>query len=91
MPRTKVRECTDGCGGVMKLANVADGIPLWKCRNCNAKDQDAGTYNSNVYSFERDNPDPNGAYTPFAPDDPPQEMQWNEFLDDYAEHVEPLV
>ncbi len=87
MARVKVRECTDGCGGIMKLANVADGIPLWQCRKCSAEDQSAGTSASGVLSFERDPPEGQDAYTPFGDDDPPQSMPWGAFASEYSEYL----
>lgn len=91
MPSTKVRECTtDECNGVMKLANVADGIPLWECRKCGEEDTRAGTYNKNVYRFERAKPDPDGPYTPFAADDPEPSLSWEAFTREYADDLEQL-
>lgn len=89
MPRVKVRECTDDdCDGVMKLANVADGIPLWKCRKCDHRDQQAGTYNPSVYSFERDAP--GEAYSPFSDENPDPTLSWDEFREQYADDLTQL-
>lgn len=87
MARVKVRECTDGCGGVMKLANVADGTPLWECRNCNAEDRSSGQSGAGVLSFERDPPEGQDAYTPFGDDDPPKSMGWSTFTSEYSEYL----
>lgn len=87
MARVKVRECTDDCGGVMKLANVADGVPLWNCRKCGARDESSGRSGAGVLSFEREVPDGQAAYTPFGDDDPPETMDWNTFTAEYDEHL----
>lgn len=86
MPRAKTHKCTaDNCTGVMRLANVADGIPLWECRKCDHTDQHTKTASTSVYVFEREAP--GDAYTPFSDDDPDPALTWDEFTAQYEDKL----